>query len=271
MLDLIAAVLCSTAVSLVMRWSEDHVTQTGGMLAVNYLTCTLCALCFCPAFSWDGTSFLCGLTMGALLVTGLILLQYNIRRHGVILSSLYTRLGILVPIICSIVLFQEMPHGMQWIGIFLALGSICLCSRHVSENGRIGISLLLLLLANGTCDMMNKVFEVFGDPRQNGLFLLIAFASAALFSLLRMGLHRGGIDPKSVFFGIGLGIPNYFSSRFLLYALQEVPAVIAYPTYSVVTIALITLAALVLWKERIRRQNAIAMAGIVCAIVLMNL
>ena len=56
-----------------------------------------------------------------------------------------------------------------------------------------------------------------------------------------------------------------------MYALQEVPAVIVYPTYSIVTIVLITLAASVLWKEHIRPQNAIAMAGILCAIVLMNL
>lgn len=271
LLNLIIAVLSSTCVSLVMRWSEAHVSQKGGMLAVNYLTCTLCAGCFCPLFQWDGTSLLCGMTMGVLLVAGLVLLQYNIYRHGVILSSLYTRLGVLVPIVCSILLFREMPRWTQWIGIALALFSICLCSRNLPSGKSVGFSLIVLLLANGTCDMMNKVFEVFGDPQLNGLFLLVAFGSAALFGLGRMALHGGRIDRNSLFFGLLLGVPNYFSSRFLLYALQEVPAVIIYPTYSIVTIVLITLAASVLWKEHIRRQNAIAMAGILCAIVLMNL
>ena len=41
LLNLIIAVLSSTCVSLVMRWSEAHVSQKGGMLAVNYLTLSL--------------------------------------------------------------------------------------------------------------------------------------------------------------------------------------------------------------------------------------
>ena len=90
MIDLLAAIGCSACVSMVMRWSEGYVQDKTGMLAVNYMVCSLFALLCCSAIGFDAPSFACGALMGVLLVAGLILLQYNIHRHGVIVSSLYT-------------------------------------------------------------------------------------------------------------------------------------------------------------------------------------
>lgn len=119
MIDLLAAIGCSACVSMVMRWSEGYVQDKTGMLAVNYMVCSLFALLCCSAIGFDAPSFACGALMGVLLVAGLILLQYNIHRHGVIVSSLYTRLGVIVPILFSIVLFDERPAVIQLLGIAL--------------------------------------------------------------------------------------------------------------------------------------------------------
>lgn len=208
--------------------------------------------------------------MGVLLVAGLALLQYNIHKHGVIVSSLYTRLGVIVPIVCSIVLFREKPVWTQCLGILLAILSI-MYFNHQKEQQVFGISLLLLLFANGTCDAMNKVFEVVGHPQFNSQFLLIAFGTALLLSIVWLLKERGKITRKEIFFGLLVGIPNYFSSRFLLYSLQSVKAMIAYPTYSVMTIIIITLFGLLLWQERMTKKNVCGMMGILLSILLMNI
>ncbi|MEE0775263.1 MAG: hypothetical protein U0M47_09780, partial [Merdibacter sp.] len=182
MIDLLAAIGCSACVSMVMRWSEGYVQDKTGMLAVNYMVCSLCALLCCSAIGFDVPSFACGALMGVLLVAGLILLQYNIHRHGVIVSSLYTRLGVIVPILFSIVLFDERPAMIQLLGIALAIVSIIFLNSRKGEKG-IGWSLILLLAANGTCDAMNKVYETAGSPVYSGQFLMIAFVCAMLLSL----------------------------------------------------------------------------------------
>ncbi len=269
MFYLLAAILCSACVSIVMRWSKEQVQQPTALLVVNYLTCTICALCFCTSFAMDGASFACGGIMGILLVAGLALLQYNIRIYGVIVSSLYTRLGVIVPILCSIVLFYETPVWTQCLGIFSALLSIFYLN-HQKEQQAVGISLLVLLLANGTCDAMNKVFEAIGDPLYNGQFLLIAFGSAWLLTICWTLKRKEKITKKEIFFGLLIGVPNYFSSRFLLYSLQEVQAVIAYPTYSVLTIIVITIFGLWLWHEQMTKKTVLGMIGILFSILLMN-
>ena len=71
--------------------------------------------------------------------------------------------------------------------------------------------------------------------------------------------------------GACIGIPNYFSSRFLLLALHHLPAVIVYPAYSVMTIVVISIVGAVLFKEKLGRKKLAAIALIVLALVLLNL
>jgi multidrug transporter EmrE-like cation transporter len=75
---------------------------------------------------------------------------------------------------------------------------------------------------------------------------------------------------KDLVFGLMVGIPNYFSSRFLLKALGYLPAIIVYPTYSVATISVVTLAGLVFFKEKLGRRQMAAIGIILAALVLLN-
>jgi drug/metabolite transporter (DMT)-like permease len=46
---------------------------------------------------------------GALYLLGFVLLQYNTRKNGVVLSSVFIKLGLLVPMVLSVFLFREIP------------------------------------------------------------------------------------------------------------------------------------------------------------------
>ena len=71
-------------------------------------------------------------------------------------------------------------------------------------------------------------------------------------------------------FGILLGVPNYFSAKFLLKSLESVPAVIAFPTFSVGAIVIITFTGVLVFKEKLSRKQVIGTAGILLALVLLN-
>ena len=93
-------------------------------------------------------------------------------------------------------------------------------------------------------------------------------------SLLCAGLCvREGQRPRGRdwLFGALLGVPNYFSSRFLLRALGTVPASVAYPVFSCGTILLTALVGRLAFGERPGRRQLAALAVVLAALVLLNM
>ena len=73
-----------------------------------------------------------------------------------------------------------------------------------------------------------------------------------------------------VLFGLGIGIPNYYSARFLLLSLGEVPAMVVYPCFSVGTIIAVALVGAIALREKLNRRKLIALGVILAALVLLN-
>lgn len=277
MLNLLLAVLSSALVSITMRFSESKVKNTIAMLAVNYIMCAFLAWGYTGFAQWypgiPGMTPAClmGLVNGVLYLAGFVLLQRNIRRSGVVLSSTFLKLGLLVSMIVSVAFFRERPEAWQWLGFFLAVAAIVLINyRPGSAKSGINAGLLLLLLAGGGGDAMSKVFEELGSPALSGHFLLYTFLTAFGLCAILFGLKREKAGIREVCFGLLIGIPNFFSARFLLAALKTVPAVIVYPVCSVGTILVVTTAGVLLFKERLEKKQWIALVMILMALVLLN-
>ena len=94
-----------------------------------------------------------------------------------------------------------------------------------------------------------------------------AFVLSAAFAIA--GAKK--ITKNDLLFGIVIAIPNYFSSRFLLLALNHVDAVLVYPMYSVTTLVVITLAGILLFKEAFGKKKMAAMGMILAALCLLNI
>ena len=278
MVNLILAVLCSAAISLVMRLSTDKVKGNVSMLAMNYLMCFLIAGTFTgwdnllPTQAGSRMALLLGGSQGILYLAAFILLQLNIKKNGVVLSAIFQRLGLLVPMVVSVFLFGEMPEGLQIVGFFVAVAAIILMNLEKEQTVmQFKLGLVLLLLAGGCADVMAKLYEEWGDPALSSQFLLYTFVLALVLCLVLMAWKKERPGMPEVLYGFAVGVPNYFSAKFLLAALETVPAVIVYPTVSVATILVVTLAGVALFKERLGKRQWTAVAVILVALVLLNL
>lgn len=278
MIYLILAILSSALVSIIMRLSEKHVSGNVGMLAVNYLMCITIAGIgsgFGNLFPQvDGFGFTLGLGLfnGILYLAGFVLLQINVKRNGVVMSSTFMKLGVLVPMVVSIGFFGEKPEVLQVIGFILAVLAIVLINFE-KEQTTMGFKagLILLLLAGGGGDAMSKVFEVLGNPELSEQFLLYTFGSALILCIGLMALKREKPGKMELLFGLLIGIPNFYSAKFLLKALGSVPAVITYPTYSIATIVVVSLTGVIFFKEKVGKRQKIAMGIIFVALALLNI
>lgn len=275
MLYLILAIASSALVSLVMRLSERFSRSALPMLASNYVMCTLAAVFLAgspiPVGEGSGLTIGLGSVCGVLYLLGFVLLNWNIRRSGVVLPATFQKLGVLVPTLAAITVFGETPRWTQLLGIGIAVGAIVLIQGRADKAASRGTwGLLCLMLCGGISDVMSKVFEQWGNPAHANHFLVFTFGVALALCILLCGMKKQPPTLPDILCGLCLGVPNYMSARFLLWALREVPAVVVYPTFSVGTIIVVSLVGVLAFREKLEGRKLAALGMILGALVLLN-
>jgi len=279
MLSLCLAVLSSSLVSIVMRLSGSRVKHPLGMLTMNYIVCALLAglfggfqRAFDLSDSQIGATLAMGTVNGVLYLAGFVLMQLNIRKNGVVLSSIFQKLGLLVTLVISVVFYREFPDLLQGAGFVLAVAAIFLMN-HQKGISNVGsrAGLIGMLLACGMANAMSKIFTESGVAALEGQFLFYTFAVAMLLCFVCMTVKGQKIGREEALFGVMIAVPNFFSSKFLLGALESLAAVIVYPVFSVGTILVVTLTGVLAFRERLEKKQWIGIAVILVALVLLNI
>ena len=275
---LLLAIFSSAMISVSMRLSTGKVTSHFSMLATNYLVCGILGALYADfslfTTQTSGMGITVGLSVlnGVILLGGLILLQVSTRKNGIVLSSLFMKLGLLVPFVVSMLFFHEMPTGLQIAGFCVAVAAIVVFNlKKDGSANRFGIGLILLLLLNGGADTMVKMFEALGPDILSNHFLCLSFSMAFVLCAGLVVFKKERPDGKAVLFGSIIGVANFFSSKFILGALSQIPAVVVFPTYSVATMLVVTLSGVIFFKERLARRQWLAFAAVIAALIMLNI
>lgn len=280
MLNLILAVITGGSVSIMLRLSKGHAKNDMALFAVNYVVCFLMARMFMGKDTQmfvmtDGTGFAiaAGIIAGALYLINFILLQNSMRHNGIVLSSTFMKLGVLVPTLMAVTVFGEKPSLIQCLGFLIAIIAIVMIhfEKDAAGHGEHKLLLIVLLLSAGITDSMANVYDKIGNPDLKNHYLFYVFIAAFILAAALSLYYKEKICLQDVIWGIIVGIPNYLSARFLLLSLGSVPAVITYPVYSVGSIVLITVTGVLLFKEKLSKQKAVALVLVVAALVLLNM
>lgn len=351
MTALFLAILSSASLALIFRTTEARGHSRYVITAMNYVAATVTAVVVYlvfprPASAGNGgasavaaadmfsaSPSVIGLSVGtadltpivAIAVPGgvlffvsFLLYQRAVADHGAGPAGMYGKLGILVPMVLSLIVWQEYPAPIQWAGLVTALIAIVVsqaggrlrirgagrspasrstrrsppastaaagASRSVIASKVTASSsppaksaapplkplLLILLLSMGFAEFSNKLFERYGDDRYRALFLAILFGTALVSSVIVLVRRRERPRREEIGWGIAVGVPNLFSSFFLIASLRSVPATVAFPAFSAGSIGVIVLGARILYGDRLLRQQWAAVALTVVALVLINL
>jgi multidrug transporter EmrE-like cation transporter len=304
MLFLTLAIVCSSSIALIFKHSETVGMHRYAVTSANYLTACLVsatlvsvtgaplperfvlreavaevgrALCasggaLSPAAGmlW---AVLVGACAGTVFFLAFVYYQLSVRRHGVGLAGTFAKLGILVPMSLSLVFWKEVPTALQWGGISLAVFAIALVNwpgdRRWAET--LKPALLLLFLFGGCAEFSNKVFQKYGLLGYRSHFLLVTFAVALLCSLVAMVTRRRAVAGRDLLTGIAVGVPNFFSSYFLILALDRIPAAVVFPVYGAGSILVIYMVGMAFFRERLTAREQAAIALTIAALVMINL
>ena len=279
MLFLLLAMLFSAVLAMVLKYLNT--SSPYGVFFFNYITCTVLAFAAMEPrtlYNGDFTPCWLGGITGLIYLASLSANGYSIHKNGAILSSVFTRLGVLVPIVVSVALFGERPTALQGLGVALAVAAAVVMnglpgrSHDPAAGTRIYlVPLVLTLLLNGAADAMSKVFTQLGRRQDDGLFMFYIFLFAGLATLVLLVKERRPLTARDLLFGVLAGVPNFLSSRLLLAALTRLPAFLVYPSYSVGVILVISVASFLFFHERLNNRQLGAAAMILAALVLLNL
>lgn len=131
--------------------------------------------------------------------------------------------------------------------------------------------LILLLLLNGGVDTAIKTFEALGPAALSDHFLCFSFSVAFVLCMGLVLAKRERPDGKALLYGAAIGVVNFFSSKFVLGALTQIPAVVLFPTYSVATMLVVTLCGVLFFKERLTKRQWLAFGGVIAALIMLNI
>jgi drug/metabolite transporter (DMT)-like permease len=285
MIWLALSVCAALALALIARWGEGARQDRIVMMAWNYAM----ASAVTGGMAWAaGIVMPDAFTLGVGAVTGLsyaaalLFWMVAIPLAGLGVSTTAMRLSVVWPALAAMLFYGEIPLPLQGVGIGFALASVGLLL--LSGGGlstrlarRSVLWLVALWASSGLNAVLLKVFTAGGDPAQRPMFLALIFIVAGVvcwaivaWRALRSG-GIGGLRSGDLLRGSLFGFANVWANVFLLRALQEIPAVVVFPVRDAGIIATVSLAGVLLLRERPSRWGYAAIAAAVLAVVFMSL
>jgi drug/metabolite transporter (DMT)-like permease len=283
MFDLLLAIIFSAMIPVLMKCAHNIDLADEVILTFNYLIAVSVSVIFTllklesyiDLFS-NSKSVIILLAVG--IVTGLMyysafyFYQKSVRENGVSLSIAVGKMGIVIPMILSLILWHEVPAPLQWVGILMSMVAIGIINIKPNDfkGAKINTSLLMFFIIGGLGDFFNKLFEVNVGAQYTDLFLVVVFGTALITSLYNT-IKNKNITKLSVVYGVAVGIPNMLTAFFLISALGIMNATVVFPLYSGGAIMLSLLWSVFAFKEKLKRKDIISIAMIFIALILINL
>ena len=292
MIWLVLAVSCNLAIAMLFKYSERRGLDRAALLTVNYaVASTVAAILF--AFTGQGGRLSVGSGMlalgvgtGVLFIGGYYLFAYSIREAGMGLATGIVKIAVVLPVLVSWFIWEEIPSPFQMAGLVLAGAAFFLIAQPGApaglprgaphKHGRlwmVGV-LGLLFLSGGLADIAMKTFgEIFASTNSRSLFLLFAFGVAFLVGVglvLGKGMRtRQWPERPEYGWGLLLGLVNYGSAAFILGAIDELPAPFVFPVNNIAIVVGAAALGVGVWGERLSRTNLAGLAMAAVALVLL--
>ncbi len=270
-----------TCLNMVIRLSVGISKTRWGVIAFNYLTAAAISLALVLGGGSLGASpftLALGAVTGALYTGGMFLSMTTMGRSGASIAASVSQLSVVVPVAVSVIAYGESLGGLQLLGVAVAVAALPFLAhkKRLDGNGPVDRSLLPLmatmLVVQGLAQLSSKVLVSSGLEAERNVFFLTVFTSAALLTTPQAFRARSLVVlPRDAGLGLGVGALNMFTNMSILLALRGVPASLFFPLNGSAGLMLTSLAAALLFRERISGANALGVGLTLAAVAFINL
>jgi drug/metabolite transporter (DMT)-like permease len=279
MLYLIIAILCGASINLGFALAGKKGLDNLNTTLMNYVAaCGISAATFASglrsgelerAFSGRITVPL-AIIAGVIYLACLLYIQKALAENGPSATTMFNRLSMVIPVLVSILVFHEHAGIIRWAGIALAIASLVLFNW---EGGlKFNRVLMILWVIGGGAELANSLFARLCPAADKPFYMTLVFGTAGLCTCALLLKRRGPkISGKEILLGLAIGCVNLGSASFTVSALQHLPTSLVYPTLTVSIILLTTIAGVLFFGDKLKKQHKAALLLALAAVVILNL
>ena len=290
MIYLILAILFSTGVFVAMRLFERFKLDNHQALMWNYVFAAGTGFLLCKQFDtpaqlivepWFGLSLITGFWF----IFTYLLMTASTQRSGVTVTSLSSKLSVVLPTLAGVIFFKEKLGLVASLGIVLALVALVLevgGKKGDTLNHRdtkhsvstIGLLPLFIFFGTGTGDILMKLTEQRNGADDMSFMIAFIYFIALLFGILIVAYDlircKSKWQWKSALGGIGLGVINFFSTFSIYHAMRCYDNVVLFPIYNIGVVSVTALVGWLLFKEKLTWKNYLGLAIAIIAVILIT-
>ncbi|TLU99423.1 hypothetical protein [Dyadobacter luticola] len=298
MLYFLLAVIFTVALYLIMRAYPRYQVDSFHAVVFNYYSCVLTGLLLTPNLAvfkevnWFSTGTILTIALGGMFVTAFMLIGQTAQKVSITATSLAGNMSLVIPVLFGLFVFQnnnKVFTPLNYAGLVVALAALALgaIQKSAKPSGEskataspasgLWVYPVLTFLAAGTNNtLINYISVKYYAPGQTTVFMIIACAGAVIIGtnslIFRIITRNQTLKLRSVIGGLILGVPNFLSLYFLLLALKSFgnSAAYVFPIYNILTMLASSVAAWLIYKERLNIYNQLGLILAVLAILLIS-
>ena len=284
MYNIIYTILLFNVLIIVFKMFEKYKVDNLQALIVNYITAGFCSYLFLETdfslnYILESDWLYHSMIIGTLFIIIFNFYAFGIQKAGVAVTTVANRMSLIIPVCAALILYPEENTFtlLKGIAFFLALTGIYLSS---TKGGKLSFDkkylwlIILVFVGQGISDSIFNDFAQKFPNEGSYLFFMVLFFMASISGILilsgRSIRARNPLQLKSVFWGVIFGIPNFFSLVFLLKALGSISSSIVFPIVGMGVVISSSLIGLLLFQEKLTRNNWIGILLSICAIYIFS-
>jgi drug/metabolite transporter (DMT)-like permease len=280
MIALVLTIICSSSIALILKYNDARNGNPLLLLSGNYFIAALISFIYVkvdPNTTISAETVVFGVLLAILFVFAFFAFAKAVSAAGTALATVSSRLSVIVPLLLSIVIYDEAPSIYQLTGIVIAIFTIILFYFSLKSDGSKKLHiidyfyLLAVLLGIGLNDFAMKIFQQWRPMTEKPYFMMIIFSAATIYTFIILIIKRIPLEGVVLIRGGILGVPNMFSTFFILLALAQLPAIVVYPVTNIGIILLTTIGAAVIWKEKLNLYGKLALISGIIAILFLGM
>lgn len=258
--------LCSATSVLVahfLKIIENKNLSTIRVLTLNYAAAAAISYTLSgesdPGYYFSSGIFILAGITGIFFIANFFIYSKSVYYNGVGISIASMRVSLLIPVLLSTVWYFDRLTVWQWVGTFLVFVTLFLLlpdkRKILKEPLSAAWLLVLLFICTGIGDATLKVYEVeFSQLIDKQRFMSIVFAVSFFIGLIAISIqNQWKFTRTEILFGFALGVPNLYTTIFLIEALERMNGAIVYSGVNMLTVLGGTLLGVTRWGDRLSR------------------
>lgn len=279
---IILSSICSVLIAHLLKLIEFRKLNTLRVLTINYLVAT--GVAFSGSFQTglpnllvEGSLSVISLAMviGLFFIANFFVFSKSVFYNGVGISIASMRISLIIPVLLSVLWYSEKITVFQWTGVVLVFVTLYLLlpekNNLLKKSFNASWLLLILFFFTGIGDSSLKIYEAdFSMLISKEQFMGFVFLSALITGTILIAIRRNWkFTSKEIYLGFAIGIPNLYTSLFLIEALQVMDGAIAYSSVNLFTVLGGTLLGIFRWGDKLTKLQWSGIGFTILAIILL--